>query len=131
MRIINEHKLLKCSDKVVNAFKYLLKDIVAEEAEVVVTSGARDDRYVDSFTSGGKYLPSWHDEKHGHNAIDFYLKDENVFAVISILYELAKNYKDITELEVCRGVVDGEIKQHIHVATGTEPVLETFTGVYK
>lgn len=131
MRVVNAYKLFNCSEKIREVFKAIQHQLPnyysgKMPVEVTVTSGGRDDKYTKD-TDGGRYCPSWHDEKHGYNAIDFYFKGVDVFAVISYIYEILKeNCSKATELEVVRG--GG--KQHIHIACGNEGYLQTFTGKY-
>ena len=102
-----------------------------EIQEVVITSGARDNKYTTD-TNGGRYVASWHDESHGYSAIDFVFSGINHFLLVSTIVEwltlegFTEVGGDVSEFEVCKA----KKVQHFHIATGKENPADQFTGIY-
>lgn len=120
--MIGRENLIGCQPRLINFANGLDAWATSKGLTLICTSGKRNNPTV----------KSWHNEGL---AIDFCFKDCTIFKVVSELFAafIANNgiWAGVTEFEVCRGVIDGEWREHLHAAIGTERSKEWFTGTYK
>lgn len=69
-------------------------------------------------------------------ALDCFFSDKyNIFKHVSSLYELVVKqegvFKGVTQMEVCRGIINGKWCNHLHFGFGQEPETIYFSGVYR
>lgn len=127
--MLNQEKLQGCNVKVIALADVLDSYARKNKCELIITSGFRSP---ESNKAAGGSSKSLH---MLGLAIDFCFSDKyNIYQHVTPIYEMVRNqtgiFNGVTQMEVCRGIVNDRWVNHIHLAFGNgQPIY--FTGVYK
>jgi hypothetical protein len=129
-QMIYQERLKGCTKDMLEVMDIIETEAKRKGTDVIVSCGYRspeDNAKIPNASKTSLHLSG--------NAVDFYFSDKyNIFKHVTWIYEMcltSSAFNKVTEMEVCRGVIDGQWVNHIHLGIGGHPDVRFFTGVYK